>query len=254
MDHPPNLLSLPNEVLHEICAQTEGSVGPEIYTDPLMFLRLTCKHLYVPATKEFAKRFFTKPGVMVNTYSLQALVDICAHPIMGPYPRGIILDARRFGIDAYREINGNLEDSITDGDIKSMKKHGNELQGLLEVFEEDAILDDGGLAIDLLTKALKCIKAHHGAASLAVHTVYGTIGEGKGLGKLPNDRITTWYRQDENWDIRPMSALRMLVEAAKRSECPVNEFEFGVAELEQVVKSELSTNLAVVKPATHLLD
>ncbi|THZ12295.1 hypothetical protein D6C91_08602 [Aureobasidium pullulans] len=154
--------------------------------------------------------------------------------------------ARRFGIDAYREINGNLEDSITDGDIKSMKKHGNELQGLLEVFEEDAILDDGGLAIDLLTKALKCIKAHHGAASLAVHTLCGRIGEGKGLGKLPNDRITTWYRQDDNWDIRPMSALRMLVEAAKRSECPVNEFEFGVAELEQVVKSELSTNLAVV--------
>ncbi|THZ83993.1 hypothetical protein D6C84_04520, partial [Aureobasidium pullulans] len=141
MNHLPNLLSLPNEVLHEICAQTEGSMGPEIYIDPLMFLRLTCKHLYVPATKEFAKRFFTKPGVMVNTYSLQALVDICAHPIMGPYPRGIILDARRFGIDACRVINGDLEDSITNGDIKSMKKHGNELQGLLEVFEEDAILD-----------------------------------------------------------------------------------------------------------------
>lgn len=105
-----------------------------------MLIRLTCKHLYVPATKEFAKRFFTKPGVMVNTYSLQALVDICAHPIMGPYPRGITLDARRFGIDACRGINGDLEDSITNGDVKSMKKHGNELQGLLEVFEEDAIL------------------------------------------------------------------------------------------------------------------
>ncbi|THY92800.1 hypothetical protein D6C92_05666 [Aureobasidium pullulans] len=246
MDHPPNLLSLPNKVLHEICAQTEGSMGPEIYTDPLMFLRLTCKDLYVPATKEFAKRFFTKPCVMVNTYSLQALVDICAHPIMGPYPRGILLDARRLGIDACREINGNLEDSTTNGDIKSMKKHRNELQGLLEVFEEDAILDDGGLAIDLLTKALKCIKAHHGAASLAVDTLCSTIGDGKGLGKLPNDRITTWCRQDDNWDIRPMSALRMLVEAAKRSECPVNESKFGVAELEQVVKSELSTNLAVV--------
>jgi len=235
MDHPPNLLSLPNEVLATICAQTEGREWSEIFRHPLKFLRLTCKHLYVPATKEFAKKFFTIPNVMVNTYSLQALVDICAHPIIGPYVDGVTLDAFRLGPDTYRRIQGKLEASITDGDIKSMKKHGNELQGLLEALEEDEILDDGGLAVNLLAKALKCIKTRRGeVAYLAVTSQYSNIGDGKGLGKLPNDRKTVW--QNEASHLKPMSALRMLVDAAKRSGCRINQFEFDVPSYENFIE------------------
>ncbi|THV96029.1 hypothetical protein D6D25_09186, partial [Aureobasidium pullulans] len=235
MDHPPNLLSLPNEVLAEICAQTERSEWPEIFRHPLKFLRLTCKHLYVPATKEFAKRFFTIPNVMVNIYSLQALVDICAHPIIGPYVDGFTLDAFRLGPGTYRRIQDKLEASITVGDIKSMKKHGNELQGLLEAFEEDDILDDGGLAIDLLAKALETIKTRRGeVAYLAVTSTYTTVGDGKGLGKLPNDRNTTWFNGASC--LKPMSALRMLVDSAKRSGCRINQFVFDVPSDENFVE------------------
>ncbi|THW54360.1 hypothetical protein D6C85_08685 [Aureobasidium pullulans] len=244
MNHPPNLLSLPNELLAEICAQTEGSEWPEISTHPLEFLRLTCKHLYVPATKELAKRFFTKPCVMVNTYSLQALVDICAHPIIGPYVHGVTLDAFRLGPDTYRQIQDKLKTSITNGDIKSMKQQENELQGFWEALEEDAILDDGGLAVNLLTKALRCIKARHGAVFLAVTSMNSPIGGGKGLGKLPNDRNTTW--QNEDTMLRPMSALRMLVDAAKHSGCQVIDFMFQVT-ADEIVELESNISIAIAK-------
>lgn len=58
---PPDLLSMPNEVLANICAAVVDDRGGDMGCgrETLRAIRLTCKQLYPPATTEFAKRFLT---------------------------------------------------------------------------------------------------------------------------------------------------------------------------------------------------
>lgn len=50
----------------------------------LAALRLASKELHGVTTKQFAQRYFRDPFVMMSRKSLQALVEICKHPVFGP--------------------------------------------------------------------------------------------------------------------------------------------------------------------------
>ncbi|THY09459.1 hypothetical protein D6D01_09507 [Aureobasidium pullulans] len=245
MNYPPNLLSLPNEVLDEICAQIEawGFPWPEIYTHPLMFLRLTCKHLYVPATKEFAKRFLVNPHVMVNNYSLNALVEICKHPLIGSYVRGITLEAYRLCHDRFSSNASDLSEWAAEGDTEEMRRIMALLQGHMDALEEESMLEDTGRAVDLLTEALKHIKVHHNFACLSLSAKRATLplGGNKGLGKLSGHRNHDW--RSVTWLLKSRATLRMLLDAAQRSECQVDELAFIVPDGEVPYELESSVNL-----------
>ncbi|KEQ60394.1 uncharacterized protein M437DRAFT_54477, partial [Aureobasidium melanogenum CBS 110374] len=79
------LLSLPNEVLTIMCADED------LTANDLAVIRLTCRELNAVATTEFAQRYIKDPFVMMTRKSLQALVDICKHPIFGPQVRKVQL-------------------------------------------------------------------------------------------------------------------------------------------------------------------
>ncbi|KEQ88201.1 hypothetical protein M438DRAFT_310271, partial [Aureobasidium pullulans EXF-150] len=79
------LLSLPNEVITMICTDDE------ISAKDMCAIRLTCKELRAIVEKDFAKRYFQDPFVMMTRESLQALVDICKHPVFGPHVRKVQL-------------------------------------------------------------------------------------------------------------------------------------------------------------------
>ncbi|THX33885.1 hypothetical protein D6D10_07719 [Aureobasidium pullulans] len=239
MDQPPNLLSLPNEILSEICAHTNGSRRRH----PLKLLRLTCKHLYVPATKEFAKKFLVNPHVMINNYSLNALVEICKHPIIGPYVRGITVEAYRLCHNRFGSDASELSEWAAEGNIEEMRGLMALLQGHMDALEEESILEDSGRAVDLLTEALKHIKVHHNSACLSLSAKWATspLGGNKGLGKLSDHRSHGAKSRTSLLKFR--ATLRMLLDAAKRSGCQVDELAFIVPDEEVSCELESSVDL-----------
>ncbi|THW33544.1 hypothetical protein D6D21_09952 [Aureobasidium pullulans] len=239
MDHPPNLLSLPNEILSEICAHTNGSRRRH----PLKLLRLTCKHLYVPATKEFAKKFLVNPHVMVSNYSLNALVEICKHPIIGPYVRGITVEAYRLCHNRFGSDASELSEWAAEGNIEEMRGLMALLQGHMDALEEESILEDSGRAVDLLTEALKHIKVHHNSACLSLSAKRATspLGGNNGLGKLSDHRRHGAKSRTSLLKFR--ATLRMILDAAKRSGCQVDELAFIVPDEEVSCELESSVDL-----------
>lgn len=75
---PPNLTSLPDEILLIICED------PELTKTDLSSLRLTCKLLNASATLDFGRRCFKQLFIMMMRSSLEALRAICQHPTFGP--------------------------------------------------------------------------------------------------------------------------------------------------------------------------
>lgn len=87
---PPDLPSLPNELLAKICVYAVDEEPSMRGKNWLRAVRLTCKLLYTPATDKLAKRFFKSLAVMVSRRSLQELVTFCKHDLIGPYIQEIV--------------------------------------------------------------------------------------------------------------------------------------------------------------------
>lgn len=85
------LTSLPTEILSIIFSDESvgSSRGPTLSLTDLGAVRLSCKALQSPATAIFAQRYFQNPYVMIWKESLEALLDICRHPVFGPCVRKI---------------------------------------------------------------------------------------------------------------------------------------------------------------------
>jgi hypothetical protein len=86
---------MPNEILAKICTHAvDDSDGRSLLGRGKKWLtavRLTCKQLYPSATAEFAGRFFVSLRVMVARGSLETLLEVCKHPVIGPRVSGIAL-------------------------------------------------------------------------------------------------------------------------------------------------------------------
>lgn len=60
---------------------------------PLSKLRLICKQLRDHVSPGFARRYLSETFIMVSRYSVEALVEICRHPVFGPRVRKVRLRA-----------------------------------------------------------------------------------------------------------------------------------------------------------------
>ncbi|KAG9893754.1 hypothetical protein KCV05_g13108, partial [Aureobasidium melanogenum] len=210
---PPNLLSMPNEILAKICAYAIDD--DDVWKKGKRWLRavrLTCKQLYTPATLEFGKRFLQDPFVMMTYYSLQALNDICAHPLFGPRVDGISVDAYRLEEWDPDWWYKKLTKSVRARDTEEMEAAGQELQERLNVYREEFELDDNGRAAKLIAKALKLIQQHNKPVSMALlaTTHVLPIGYNRGWGNGYNYQMKKTFRT--------------LLSAAQRSQCRINKF------------------------------
>jgi hypothetical protein len=85
---PLGLLELPNEILIKICSLLEDQ--------DLSKIRRTCRKLCDAATRHFTLVNFTERVHVVAAYSINALVDITAHPVVGGYVKTVsICSVRR---------------------------------------------------------------------------------------------------------------------------------------------------------------
>ncbi|KAH0019492.1 hypothetical protein KCU78_g6769, partial [Aureobasidium melanogenum] len=81
------LVDLPTEVLVEIFGHLPD--------EDLLTARLACKKLCDAATPRFAKVYFTERIHVVSPYSINALVDITEHPVLGGCVKTITICAAR---------------------------------------------------------------------------------------------------------------------------------------------------------------
>ncbi|KAH0346033.1 hypothetical protein KCU81_g4132, partial [Aureobasidium melanogenum] len=211
----PNLLSMPNEILTKICTFAVDDHRERRYSDGKVWLtsaRLACKHLYIPATLEFGKRFFRDPFVMMTKYSLGALIEICAHPLFGPRVSGISVDAYRLDEYGPTWMYQQLTNSVQARDIEEMDSAEHDLQEYLDAYREEFHLDDHGSAAKLIAEALRLIKQHNKPVSMALMatTHMLPIGHNRGWGNGLNYQFKKTFRT--------------LLVAAQRSQCRINKF------------------------------
>ncbi|THY39299.1 hypothetical protein D6C99_08686 [Aureobasidium pullulans] len=162
----PDLLSMPNEIIARIC----NYVAVHDHAKPISNLRLTCKHFYAPATKELAQKFLSEPHVMMTRYSLEALVEICKHPLFGPHVRGIAFDSCRLSLTLFDDLNSRLETSFTDEDLVAMTQARKEMNTYLEFFEQEKSLQQTGEASKLVREAFNLLRQHGNAVKMTLTT------------------------------------------------------------------------------------
>ncbi|TIA39407.1 hypothetical protein D6C83_06389, partial [Aureobasidium pullulans] len=87
----------------------------DISAKDMCAIRITCKELHAIFEKDFAKRYFQDPFVMMTRESLQALVDICKHPVFGPHVRKVQLSNRRFNADLLTYLASKMTEASIEG-------------------------------------------------------------------------------------------------------------------------------------------
>ncbi|THW89544.1 hypothetical protein D6D15_05205 [Aureobasidium pullulans] len=214
------LLSLPNEVITMICTDDE------ISAKDMCAIRLTCKELHAIVEKDFAKRYFQDPFVMMTRESLQALVDICKHPVFGPHVRKVQLSNHRY--DPYllpNIISGMAAATYSRGhaDVHLIRA---KLQSLMDLISAQWTLTESGDALKLLTEAFKILGTTGKPIALA--------SQQHNLGSHPIGFTNSFFDvHPTNSDGRtPVSAmyptLEILLNAAQAGNCSVAELEVGV--------------------------
>ncbi|THY81530.1 hypothetical protein D6C95_09081 [Aureobasidium pullulans] len=145
------LLSLPNEVITMICTDDE------ISAKDICAIRITCKELHAIVEKDFAKRYFKDPFVMITRESLQALVDICKHPVFGPHVRKVRLSNHRY--DPYllpNVVSGMAAATFSRRHVDVHLIRG-KLQSLMDLISAQWTLTESGDALKLLTEAFETL-------------------------------------------------------------------------------------------------
>lgn len=207
---------MPNEILTEICSYAHGGNGTESRGKKwLRAVRLTCKQLYTPATVELGKRFLKNPLFMMTEYSLEALNDICAHPLFGPRAHAVRVDAYRLDEWDPSEIYKEIANAVLARNIGQMEAAEYKLQEHLKIYREEYDLEDSGRAEDLLVKALNMIKQHNKSVSIAL---IGTDDE-MPIGYLRRSDKTYRFQR-----FQMKTTFVMLVSAVRRSKCRINKF------------------------------
>ncbi|THW14616.1 hypothetical protein D6D23_09312 [Aureobasidium pullulans] len=226
---PPDLLSMPNEIIARICEY----VAVHDHAKPISNLRLTCKAFYAPATKELAQKFLSEPRVMLTRYSLKTLVKICQHPLFGPHVRGVTFDPRRLNIAFFDQANSILERGSKYGvSNKAMTQARKEMSLYLKCFEQEQRLQQTGEASKLVTKAFTLLRQYGNAVKMTLsrkpidHDGFDPIGYHKAVKKFPHHDHGGWDYVMEIMKGIPSTFLIML-EAAGTSESDISSLEIS---------------------------
>lgn len=146
------LLACSNEVLTMIFN------NPRLSKKDIKSLRLTSKELCPAATREFAMRYVSEPYVVWTRDSLQILVEVCQHPIFGPWIRSIGFLTTTLRDGGLQSRTSDLTSSIIednkngnlDRKLASIKEYAN-------LYNEQTHLIDSGKGKKLLVKALSAL-------------------------------------------------------------------------------------------------
>ncbi|KAI5244444.1 hypothetical protein E4T43_03727 [Aureobasidium subglaciale] len=84
---PSHIFALP----HELLSMTVSDCDP----NDLKNIRLTSKLMYAISTKHFGRKKFARRRFLFTFESMEALLDITAHPIFGPYLKCITFGTHR---------------------------------------------------------------------------------------------------------------------------------------------------------------
>lgn len=169
-DPPPGLLSLPNEILGNICTYAVDKEPSTCGKDWLRAVRLTCKQLYTPATEELAKRFFKSPAIMASRRSLQRLAALCKHDLIGPYIREIIFYPCQLDTMFLERIQHNLGRGKLTRDLVVVAKAKRHIQWYFDRLEDEIRLKDSGDANTFLEQAFGALRAYRKPIKLIART------------------------------------------------------------------------------------
>ncbi|THW33547.1 hypothetical protein D6D21_09951 [Aureobasidium pullulans] len=223
----PDLLSMPNEIIARICEY----VAIHDHAKPISNLRLTCKHFYAPATKELAQKFLSEPHVMMTRYSLEALVEICKHPLFGPHVRGIAFESSRLSLRLFDDIHYRLRTSLTDKDLVAMTQARKQMTFFLELYEQEQSLQQTGEASKLVREACSLLRQYRNAVKMALTTVgidhngpY-PMGYHKALAQFICSNGNGLSNFMSAKDVS--STLLLMLEASDASECEISSLDIG---------------------------
>jgi hypothetical protein len=226
MKSSPGLLSMPNEILAEICVHAhDGDQTTSRGKKWLRAVRLACKQLHVPATIEFGKRFLTTIPVMAARGSLETLVEICKHPLIGPHVSEIQLYGYRATQYEFFNLQEDLKAYIEDHDLHGARCVRRRLQLYLDYLEEELELEQCVGIFQRLQGALEMVRDHGHPVTLAVFNDANVqpLGHMTAIKQLSENSKATLATTCDNPRVR--STLNVLLAAAGLSGCPVDRLE-----------------------------
>jgi hypothetical protein len=163
---------MPNEILAKICTHAvDDSDGRSLLGRGKKWLtavRLTCKQLYPSATAEFAGRFFVSLRVMVARGSLETLLEVCKHPVIGPRVSGIALYGCRLDRKLLSPLRRDLEFRLSRKDLSGIRQARSRLQLFMDFLEEEVEFENHKGIFQILVNALEVIQTHRHSVALGV--------------------------------------------------------------------------------------
>ncbi|KAI5238668.1 hypothetical protein E4T43_07264 [Aureobasidium subglaciale] len=218
----PLILSLPNEVLAMVFADKILSA-----TD-LAAVRVSCKELHAIATKEFAERHFQDPFVMVTEESLEALVEICRHPVFGPQVKKVQLLSAHVNKYLLSDRAMALVDGVDARDGKKMETAKAEMQWLMDATVGEYDFTTSELLHELLTDIFDALKAFDKPIAIASQR-FTTFHPPIGLRKMFKGKNLQSHLMTSTPNL--ISTLGFMMAAASVSECKVGQVIIGVGAL-----------------------
>ena len=226
---------MPNEVLANICTY---ATDDEIPCWPrgkswLKAVRLTCKQLYDPASIVFGKRYLSDLSIVAARSSLEALLKICEHRLIGPQVRNISLFGCRLDQQLLLPLRGALDSCIRRQDLRGIRQARFRLQLFLDFLEEEMEFGEHKGIFQLLVHALSKVRSFGHTISLAVFTderdhLQPILGRQEAVEQISGDNEATLEDKINRDAVR--CSLNTLFAAAVASNCRVHQFSLDVCE------------------------
>ncbi|KAH0208356.1 hypothetical protein KCU86_g8164, partial [Aureobasidium melanogenum] len=218
----PDFKNLPVELKKLVVQHAEDSCLPS--------LRLVNKELNAIATKPFGERLLAERRLMLSRYSLQGLVDLTAHPDLGPCVRKVLLNTHGFTekISEWPKVIGKHMSKTERRDMwKRIRVVKSESTDFVETPE----------VADLLSQALSNLKRHGQRVTLGIFddVVYGSdpeddiLRKSYGFDKLWGGLSPLHVLTPDHWYAQGEDTFEILLEALTQSESSFPSMELDLA-------------------------
>lgn len=201
------ITKLPNELTAKICSF--------LAKDELAAFRLVDRQTSATATREFAVRYFTTLIIMVSRYSLQALVDICSHPVFGGYVRNITFSAFRVEAGGLSELVTDFESGLDNNSLPEFNEAEKDIQLFLSHCRENIELHNGDGA-EYIACAFSRLDERNIPLKIKVDS--RPCGDAIGTKRASQFDINGWYETTS-------LTVRMVLNGASQADCSLESLE-----------------------------